>query len=551
MIAAVVLMSGSGWALPPVSLSGPHPSAGLGALLAVGNLAELRWPNFTDVQADVTEFYSAGDNALAWINQGQPTIQARSMIQLFKQSALKGLNPEDYDASRWDARVGALASSDPRAGASELARFDLALTICAARYFSALHTGRVDPRHFKFGFRAGPVTYDLAQFLRSEVIQAQEVAAAPAKVEPQYEGYKRTEAALANYLKLAAAGDGVRISMPQNSVHPGDPFPHMAALVARLHQLGDLPSDQLTLAESAVYRPDVALAVKRFQHRHGLEPDGILGKETVAELNIPLAMRVNQLQYTLERYRWLPPDFPQPPVIVNIPAFRLRTMRRQPAPFLSMRVVVGKAYGHQTPVFADYMRYVIFRPYWNVPMSIQFAEIIPKLRRDPNYLAENGFEVTTSSGTLVTDGTISDDVLNRLRTGSLTVRQKPGPKNALGLVKFIFPNHYNVYMHSTPVPELFLKSRRDFSHGCIRVEDPLALAAWVLRNNAGWNLDRILAAMNRDQTLQVNLAKPIPVLILYTTAAVDPEGEVHFYRDIYGLDAALARALARGYPYPA
>jgi len=159
--------------------------------------------------------------------------------------------------------------------------------------------------------------------------------------------------------------------------------------------------------------------------------------------------------------------------------------------------------------------------------------------------------VTTSSGTLVTDGTISDDVLNRLRTGSLTVRQKPGPKNALGLVKFIFPNHYNVYMHSTPVPELFLKSRRDFSHGCIRVEDPLALAAWVLRNNAGWNLDRILAAMNGDQTLQVNLAKPIPVLILYTTAAVDPEGEVHFYRDIYGLDAALARALARGYPYPA
>jgi murein L,D-transpeptidase YcbB/YkuD len=552
---ALFMLCSSGLASPPAAapprVSAPQPSGGFGALLSAGTLPGLRWPNFTDVQADVTEFYSAGGNAPVWINQGQLTVQARSMIQLFKQAALKGLDPEDYDASRWDARVAAVGSSNPHPSAGDLARFDLALTICAARYFSALHIGRVDPRHFKFGLVVGPTRYDLAQFLRSQVIQAQEVAAAAASVEPQYDGYKRAEAALADYLKLAAEGDGIRISMPQRSVHPNDPFSGMAALVARLYQLGDLPSDQMSLAESTVYRQDVALAVKRFQHRHGLNPDGVLGRETIAELNIPLQARVNQLQYTLERYRWLPPGFPQPPIVVNIPAFRLRTMRRQPAPFLSMRVVVGKAYGHQTPVFADFMRYIVFRPYWKVPMSIQFADLIPKIRRDRNYLAENDFEVTTSNGTVVTDGAVNNDVLNRLRAGALTIRQKPGPKNALGLVKFIFPNHYNVYMHSTPVPELFLKTRRDFSHGCIRVEDPVALAAWVLRDNPQWNLDRIRAAMNGDQTIQVNLAKPVPVLILYTTAVVVPDGEVHFYRDVYGLDSALRKALARGYPYPA
>jgi murein L,D-transpeptidase YcbB/YkuD len=212
-------------------------------------------------------------------------------------------------------------------------------------------------------------------------------------------------------------------------------------------------------------------------------------------------------------------------------------------------VVVGKAYDHETPVFADYMRYVVFRPYWEVPMSIQFAELVPKIRRDRNYLEDHGFEVTTIDGTVVTDGPVSDDVLSQLRSGSLSIRQKPGPKNALGLAKFIFPNRYNVYLHSTPAPELFLKARRDFSHGCIRVQNPAALAAWVLRDKPEWTLDKINAAMNGDETIEVNLDKPIPVLILYSTAVVEPDGEVRFFRDIYKYDSAMEQALASGYPY--
>jgi murein L,D-transpeptidase YcbB/YkuD len=205
----------------------------------------------------------------------------------------------------------------------------------------------------------------------------------------------------------------------------------------------------------------------------------------------------------------------------------------------------------ETPVFSDEMTYVVLRPYWNVPPSIQRGEIVPAIQRDRRYIANKGFEVTTSDGKVVTDGVISDDVLARLKSGALSVRQKPGPTNALGLVKLIFPNQYNVYLHSTPAPALFARSRRDFSHGCIRVEKPAELAAWALRNNPGWSLERVEAGMQSGPNdVTVTLARPIPVFIVYATALAYANGEVHFYDDIYGFDASLAEALSKGYPYP-
>ena len=517
----------------------------MSALIAAGKLSDLRWPNFSDVRPQVASFYAAGGNTLAWVDGGKPTSQALAMIQQFKQATQNGLDPEDYDASRWDGRVAALAAPSP-----DPVRFDLALTVCAARYLSALRDGRVNPQHVDFEVEVGSNRYDLAGELRNQIIRSADVNAAVASLEPHYDGYDRAKTALVAYMKLAAQGDGAPVPLPVKSVHPGDKYSGVAPLAARLRLLGDLAPDAAVPADATVYQGAEVDGVTHFQHRHGLQPDGVLGKDTVAQMNVPLSQRVTELQYTLERYRWIPSSFPQPPIIVNLPEFRLRTMRRQPAPFLTMRVIVGKAYGHQTPVFADYMRYVIFRPYWEVPLSIQFAELVPKIRKDRNYLADHGFEVTTSSGAVVTDGTVDDETLGKLRSGSLSIRQKPGPKNALGLVKFIFPNHFNVYLHSTPQPELFLKARRDFSHGCIRVQNPAELAVWVLRNKQEWTEDKIVAAMNGDTTLQVNLDKPIPVLILYATAVVEPDGSVHFFKDIYGQDADLGSELANGYPYP-
>ena len=233
---------------------------------------------------------------------------------------------------------------------------------------------------------------------------------------------------------------------------PEIPLRRCLSSIARLRQLGDLPSNADVPANSTVYEGAVVDAVKHFQRRHGLDIDGVLGKGTVTQLNVPLKTRVQQLQLTLERYRWIPPDFPEPPIVVNIPEFRLHTMRRQPANYLTMKVIVGRAMRTQTPVFANNMRYVIFRPYWLVPTSIQRDELVPKARRDPDYLADHGFEVVDGSGDVVPSSPATDDVISGLRSGALSIRQLPGPKNALGLVKFIFPNQYNVYLHGTPAP---------------------------------------------------------------------------------------------------
>ena len=523
----------------------------LGALTAAGMLQDLRWPNFTDYRDSVKKFYNAGGYSLAWIQNGKASPQAVSMILLFQQAAMKGLNPEDYDASRWDARLAKLQPTASKPSDQDLAHIDLALTVCAMRYISDLHIGRVNPQHFKFGLTVGPTKYDLADELRTQILVSSDIPAVIAKVEPNYDGYRRVKDALVTYMKMAAAGDAPPIPVPPKGVRPGSSFASMPQLVARLHQLGDLPSGAEVPAGSTLYKGAVVDAVKHFQHRHGLDTDAVLGKGTVAELNTPLKTRVQQLQLTLERYRWIPPDFPEPPIVVNIPEFELRTLRRQPAAYLTMRVVVGKAMRTETPVFANSMKYVIFRPYWLVPTSILRNETIPKTRRDPNYLADNGFEVVDGSGNVVPSSPASDDIIDGLRSGSYRVRQKPGPKNALGLVKFIFPNQYNVYLHSTPEQELFSRSRRDFSHGCIRVEKPADLAAWVLRDQPQWTMDKIQAAMRSGpDNVQVNLDKPIPVLILYSTAVVDPDGEVRFFDDIYGYDKSLDKVLANGPPYP-
>jgi murein L,D-transpeptidase YcbB/YkuD len=215
-----------------------------------------------------------------------------------------------------------------------------------------------------------------------------------------------------------------------------------------------------------------------------------------------------------------------------------------------MNVVVGKSYGHHTPVFSENMKYVVFRPYWEVPISITRGELIPHLRREPDYLSKKGFEIVDSRQKLVADGTVTSEQIDQLQAGKLFIRQKPGPKNSLGLVKFMFPNSYNVYLHDTPATELFAQSRRDFSHGCIRLEKPADLAAWVLRDKPGWNPDHVRSAMNGNASQQVNLEHPIPVLILYATVVVLEDGLIHFYDDIYNHDATLDKALAKGYPYP-
>jgi L,D-transpeptidase YcbB len=524
-------------------------SARLQEIATAAKLPVLRWPDFSDYRADFLQLYQTSNFSPIWLlPSGQPTPQALAVIQALESSRQKGLIPDDYDASRWQGRLSALkVNGDPTAQAN----FDAALTVCTLRYISDLHIGRVNPKHFNFGIDIQNKKYNLPQFIAQDLIHAANVQAILNDAEPPYAGYKRTEVALQRYLDMAAKGDGPPLPEVTKTVAPGNTYPGISQLAQRLELLGDLPQAASVNAGSQVYSGALVDGVKLFQDRHGMVADGKLGKETIRQLNVPLSFRVQQLDDAMERWRWLPPSFPQPPVVVNVPEFVLRVFTADHKVAFRTNVVVGKAVRHQTPVFAKDMQYIVFRPYWNVPTSILRSEIVPAIVKNRNYIANKNFEVVTYNGTVVTSGPINDDVLAQLRAAKLMVRQKPGPDNALGLVKFLFPNEHSVYLHSTPAQSLFSQSRRDFSHGCIRVQQPAELAAYLLRNQPPWTLEKVQAAMQTGpNNQQVNLKVPIPVLILYITAVVEEDGSVHFFNDIYGHDKSLDALLAKGPPYP-
>ncbi len=537
-------------AAPPQQLT-PETQAWLRSTIQTGNLADLRWPDFSDYTKLLQEFYGSYGYALPWVRGMQPTPQAQQIIAVLFQADQKGLNAEDYDALRWADRLAKLRPATPQPSEADAARFDLALTVCIMRYISDLHIGKVNPKHFEFGFDIQAKKYDLPQFLKEDVVDAANVANILVQVEPPYPGYRRTIQALDTYLDLAKKYDGKPLPAVAKTVAPGDSYAGVPQLAVLLRLLGDLPASANVPPDSIIYQAPLVDAVKSFQNRHGRNPDGRIGAQTLADLNVPLATRVRQMQLTLERWRWLPLSYNAAPIVVNIPEFRMRAYDESFRIGVTMNVVVGKAFDHSTPVFEDSMAYVVFRPYWNVPYSIAKSEMFSKIARDPNYLTTRGFEVVNSRQEPVTAGPVTNDVLEQLRAGKLFVRQLPGPKNSLGLVKFIFPNDYNVYMHDSPEQQLFSRSRRDFSHGCIRLERPADLAVWVLRNNPGWSAEKVRAAMTGGtNNQQVNLTRPVPVLIVYATVIVGADGTVHFYDDIYGHDAALEKVLDKGYPYP-
>ena len=499
---------------------------------------------FIDDRQNAQKVYEAIQYAPAWVREGQATPQALAIISALANSQQKGLKPEDYDASLWPARLTALKAAP--GSADTVAQFDAALTVCALRYLSNLRIGRVNPKPSEFGIDLDNQHYDLPQFLVQKDLTGSDLPDILNKVEPQYQGYQRTETALGTYLALATQDHSQPLPDVPKTVKSGDAYSSVKQLGDRLRLLGDLPSGAVADPNATTYDGPLVEAVKHFQVRHGLKSEGKLDKETLRELNVPFNTRVIQLEDSLERWRWLPADYPQLPVAVNIPGFKLRVFSDDHTIALRMNVVVGKALNHQTPVFAKEMKYIIFRPYWNLPLDIVRAEIVPKLLRDPHYLASKGFEATDQNGHIVAAGAVSQAMLAEIKSGRLLVRQKPGPRNALGLVKFMFPNEFDVYLHSTPAPQLFNQSRRDFSHGCIRVEKPAELAAWLLQDQPKWTLEKIRSAMQSGpDNQQVNLTRPVPVVIVYLTAIVEENGEVYFYDDIYGLDVTLNDALAK------
>ena len=492
----------------------------------------------------IKRLYESANFVPLWIKDDRPTSQATSLIEALRSSRLKGLNPSDYDAENLATKSASLKGASAAAEAS----FDATLTQSAMRYISDLRIGRVNPKHLKFDIDVQSKKYDLPKFIAERVVGAGDVQSVLDQIEPQYAGYRRIENTLKQYLDLAAGGDGAKVPAGTRTIAPGDTYAGTAQLADRLRLLGDLPQG----GSFDSYSGALVDGVKRFQGRHGLATDGKLDVATLRELNTPLSARVQQIDDALERWRWMPAEFQWPPVLVNIPEFRLRAYSEDHQLALSMNVVVGKAAPTQTPVFTNDIKFIVFRPYWNVPPGILRRSVIPGIMKSSGYLARERFEVTDSSGRVVSP---NDDLVAGLRSGKYFVRQKPGPTNALGLIKFMFPNTYSVYLHSTPSTELFSRSRRDFSSGCIRLEKPAELASFLLRNQLDgqqpWTVALVQSAMDsgRDNR-QVNLTVKVPVLLLYVTAVAEEDGTVHFFDDIYGHDKRLDAVLANGPPYP-
>jgi murein L,D-transpeptidase YcbB/YkuD len=507
----------------------------------------LRWPNFSDYDSYVQTFYDDRNFEVAWTRDGAPTATAIAFVQQFQDAAAKGLIPEDYDAPRWADRMKAL--NDKSADAISL--FDVAMTVNVMRYISDLRIGRVNPSHFNFEVPVQDKKYDLAEFVSDNVVDATDVPKLIASVEPDSNDYRKTEQALAHYLDLAKQQEqegAEPLPTVAKTVSVGEPYPAAGALLTRLQVEGDAADDAtLSAPTSSVFNSKLSTAVKSYQHRHGIAEDGKLTAQTIKSLNVPMTDRVAQLQDSLERWRWLPEPYLHARLMVNLPEFVLRGYDADHQLDFAMRVVVGQVMGqHETPVFTHMMKYVVFRPYWNVPVDIARKELVPHISTNRGYLASKNFEVTNNKGVVLTGYTAKE-----VSQGAVMVREKPGPKNSLGLIKFMFPNQYDIYMHSTPAVSLFERTRRDFSHGCIRVQKPVDLAVWVLQGQGDWDEEKVQEAMNNGpDNKTVSLKTPLPIVIFYLTAIVAEDGQVSFFDDIYGYDSEMQKVFEKGPPYP-
>jgi len=518
-------------------------------VLTSGEHPGLTWSAISDVTAVLKPLYDSEPDRLVWFDGASPAPAVDATVATIAAAGEYGLDPSDYDAGALIERWAAVKAG--KATGPERAMFDLAISVATARLLRAVHVGRVDPATMNWGYNVSEKKVDVLAALR-EARQGGGLRKTLDSLEPTVSHYGRARRALAAYRALARAGEPDPVpDLPKgkSKIDPGATWAGVPQLAARLKVFGDLPAG--SPVAGTTYTGALVAAVKSFQGRHVLEPDGVIGAGTIKALDVTLAQRAHQIELAMERMRWLPELSRRPNVFVNVPIFRMwatdPVTGDEP---LRMNVVVGQALNHKTPIFVEEMEYVIFRPYWVPPYGITVKELVPKAEKDPAYMDREALEIVATGDDNAEVLPATPENLAAVVSGKLHLRQRPGPSNSLGLAKFIFPNADNVYMHGTPATQLFSRARRDFSHGCIRVEDPARFAEWVLRENPEWPRAKIDAAMQGARPTRVNLKEHLTVVIFYDTVHINSEGVVFFADDIYGHDRALDAALAQGYPYP-
>jgi len=504
----------------------------------------------------VRAFYEKNGFQPVWFSGRRPKPQAQALVSAVQKAEAEGLNAGSYEMPDL-ARLESAASWNPlKKGLEDEQALDLELQLSYAfvKYASHLASGRTDPVSVDPHWFVTPRKVDVAAVMR-QASDSGRVEETLRGLSPQHPQYERLRQTLQLYREIAARGGWPAVPADARQRY-GSRGTGVALLRARLAATGDLPESAgdapapaaspgtAAAQPTAVFDADVRAALERFEERHGLTPDGVLDRAALSALNVPVEERIEQLTLNMERWRWLPESLGERHIIVNVPTYQLDVYENGHV-VLPMRVVTGKK-DNPTPIFMDKMESVVFSPYWNVPPDIARNETIPAVMSDPGYLVRNEMELVKGNR-VVNPGSVS---WAAVEAGNYTFRQRPGEKNALGHVKFLFPNQFDVYLHDTPADSLFARTERSFSHGCVRVEKPEELAEYVLRAQPEWTRERIVAAMHSGSEKWVTLKEPLPVYILYMTAWVNPDGAVQFREDIYGHDQKQEKLLPLLSPAP-
>ncbi len=483
----------------------------------------------------VREFYQRRQYRPAWLNDsGHPSEPATLLLEQLLSAEREGLHPSDYHtpAIRDELRSLqiAFATTD-----RQLANFDLRLSDAFLSYARHLLAGRLDPRRQNRDWQLPPRSQDLPLLLE-RVLRTRDPGQALQEMLTPHRQYALLRRALAEHRALAAAGGWPSVA-DGDTLEPGASGLRVLQLRERLRVTSELRDGDPPPEQAMVFDTELEDAVRRFQERHALAVDGVVGPRTLRELNQPVEARIRQLELNLERWRWLP-DLGDRYIMVDMAGYRMRVIEND-REVLDSRVIVGRD-DRPTPVFNASMSYLVFSPYWHVPYTIATEDKLPLLRRDPYSLRRQGIRVF-ADGREIDPGTVD---WHSVRKGNFpyTLRQDPGSGNALGGIKFMFPNKHAVYIHDTPDRYLFQRDRRAFSSGCVRTDAPYELADYLLRNQPEWNNERIVAASRQGRERRVDLTESIPVYLLYWTAWVNEDGSVEFRQDIYDHDRTLARA---------
>jgi murein L,D-transpeptidase YcbB/YkuD len=508
--------------------------------LAEGTLVEIEKEKIY-VKSALGNFYKHLNYAPAW----KDPVALNQAIEALEGSYEDGLVPEDYHADVLIDIVEKIKNSDSQGTIDYewIAKFDMLLTDAIMLYAYHLMEGKIDPHsldvHWNFGYAELPGGDGklLAQAIKNHTL-LEELH----KLRPQIDDYKDLMRELAEYRLIEESGGWGEIKAG-GKIDPGDSDPRITEIRSRLEATGDLSN--LNNMDSELYDEALEKDVRSFQDRHGLDSDGVIGKASFAAMNAPAKAKIDQIRVNLERFRWVMHNLTENYIIVNIARYRAYLVKDEELVFRT-NVMVGTEQ-NKTPVFKSRLQYIEFNPTWTVPRSITVKEMIPKIKKDHNYLSDRNMVLLDRTGKIVPMASVNFEAITA-NNFPYSIRQEPGPGNALGEVKFIFPNKYSVYLHDTPSKYLFSKSSRSFSHGCIRTQNPIALAEEILKGS-NWDKKKIKETLDSKKTTRALMNKvsdkPMDVLLLYWTAGLYQEDRVFFFPDIYERDKPILEKLDR------